>query len=202
MRILGISGSLRRASANSGMLRAAATYAGTLKDVEFTVADITTLPLYNSDLDGDAAPAEVLHFKHQIQASDAVLFACPEYNYSLTAPLKNALDWGSKHPAQLWRGKAAAIIGAGGGSGTVRAQLALRQVGVYLDLTFVNSPEVAIKRFEEKCFDEATGDLTNDAAGTKWSNRIAEMVDRLVRLEAMLHPPTEQARPAKRARTD
>ncbi len=60
----------------------------------------------------------------------------------MTAPLKNALDWASKHPKNLWAGKAGGIAGSGGGSGTARAQLALRQSGVFLDITFVNAPEV------------------------------------------------------------
>ena len=79
-------------------------------------------------------------------------------------------------------------MGAGGGSGTARAQLALRQSGVFLDLTFVNAPEVAIKRFEEQCFDEATGDLASD----KWSERVKDLVDRLLRLEERLHPRQEE----------
>ena len=69
-------------------------------------------------------------------------------------------------------------------------------MGVFLDLTFVNSPELCIKRFEEKCFDEATGDLTSE----KWSSRVHDMVDRLVRLEALLHP--KEATAAKPASVD
>jgi len=185
MRILGISGSLRAASANTGLLRCAQAHAAKLDGIEFVTADISALPLYNNDLDGEHAPASVLHFKRQVESCDAVLFACPEYNYSFTAAMKNALDWASKHPSNLWCGKPAAILGAGGGSGTVRAQLALRQVGVFLDLTFVNAPEVAIKRFEEKCFNEATGELISE----KWSSRVGDLVSRLVRLEALLNPP-------------
>ena len=88
---------------------------------------------------------------------------------------------------------AAAVAGAGGGSGTARAQLALRQCAVFLDLTFVNAPEVAIRRFEQKCFDEATGDLASES----WSEKVKDLVERLLRLEALLHPEAEPERAAK-----
>jgi chromate reductase, NAD(P)H dehydrogenase (quinone) len=183
-RVLGISGSLRKASANSGLLRSAQAHAERI-GCDFTIADIGSLPLYNQDLDSDHAPETVLQFQELVRSSDAVFFACPEYNYSFTAAMKNALDWASR--PNLWKGKAAAVAGAGGGAGTVRAQLALRQSAVFLDMTFVNAPEVAIKRFEDKCFDDATGDLQ---PGHKWEERVGELVDRLVRLEGLLHPVT------------
>merc|ERR1711953_1378314 len=126
------------------------------------MADIGALPLYNEDIEGDAAPEAVKTLKAQVAEADAMFFACPEYNYNMTPALKNALDWCSKDPSNLWKGKAAAIVGAGGGAGTARAQMSLRQSGIFLDLTFVNSPEVCIKRFEEKCFDDASGDLQGE----------------------------------------
>jgi len=66
----------------------------------------------------------------------------------MTAALKNALDWPS-HGTNLWKGKVGAIVGAGGGAGTARSQLALRQTSVFLDITYVNSPEVVINRFAD-----------------------------------------------------
>ena len=81
-------------------------------------------------------------------------FACPEYNYSIAPALKNALDWASREPNNhLLAGKAAAMMGAGGGMGTSRAQYHLRQVGVYLDLHFVNKPEVFVNAFAPTSFD-------------------------------------------------
>ena len=192
-RILGISGSLRAASANSGLLRCAQAHAAATSGVEWVTADVGTLPLYNQDLDGEATPEAVRTFRKSVRDCDAVLFACPEYNYGMTAALKNALDWASR--PNVWKGKAAAVMGAGGGSGTARAQLALRQSGVFLDLTFVNAPEVAIKRFEEKCFDEATGELASDS---KWSERVRDLVERLLRLEALLNPPDGPAAKSQR----
>lgn len=72
----------------------------------------------------------------------------------------------------LWAGKAGAILSAGGGAGGARGQLALRQIGSFIDVTFLNAPEVAIKRFDEKCFDESTGDLH---ANSKWLTRVHEV---------------------------
>merc|ERR1711879_134777 len=147
------------------------------------IADISQLPLYNQDLDGDDAPEAVKVFKAQVKESDAFLFGCPEYNYNITPALKNALDWCSKHPDNAWKGKAAGIVGAGGGFGTNRAQMSLRQSGVLLDIHFINSPEVCIKRFEEKCFDDATGDLQSE----KIQGRVKDMLERVVILAKKLN---------------
>ena len=73
-----------------------------------------------------------------------MLFAAPEYNYSVSGALKNALDWCSRTP-NAWEGKPAAVMGAGGGLGASRAQYHLRQIGVYLNLLFLNKPEVQIQ---------------------------------------------------------
>mmetsp|Transcript_19276 Transcript_19276/g.48985 ORF Transcript_19276/g.48985 Transcript_19276/m.48985 type:complete len:188 (-) Transcript_19276:139-702(-) len=182
VKIVGVCGSLRAASTNMGLLRAAAAAAKNLEGVEFTIADISGLPLYNSDLDGEASPETVKRFREQVQHADAVLFACPEYNYNMTAALKNALDWASKYPTNLWKGKAAGIVGAGGGAGTARAQMSLRTSGIFLDLTFVNSPEVCVQRFVEKCFDEASGDLQSE----KIAARVQDILERVVSLSRKL----------------
>ena len=96
----------------------------------------------------------------------------------MSGALKNALDWGSKFPKQYWKGKAAGIVGSGGGMGTARGQLALRQSGVFLDITFVNSPEVCIPRFADMSVFDADGNLVSE----KWQERVADMLDRVVAL--------------------
>ncbi len=84
----------------------------------------------------------------QLAAADALVLACPEYNYSLAPALKNILDWASREPDNaLLAGKPVAILGAGGGMGTSRAQYHLRQVCVYLDLHPLNKPEVFANAF-------------------------------------------------------
>ncbi len=97
----------------------------------------------------------------QLASADALLLACPEYNYSMAPALKNALDWASREPDNaLLAGKAVAIVGAGGGMGTSRAQYHLRQTCVYLDLHPLNRPEVFANAFAGG-FD-AEGNLTDE----------------------------------------
>lgn len=147
---VGISGSLRRASRNTGLLRCCA--ANLPQGVRMEIADISALPLYNEDMGKPEAAQALIR---QVSAADALVLACPEYNYSLAPALKNALDWLSREPnlAPL-NGKAACILGAGGGMGTSRSQLHLRQVCVYLNLRLLNKPEVFSNAFTP-AFDDA-----------------------------------------------
>ncbi|NJD24194.1 MAG: NAD(P)H-dependent oxidoreductase [Betaproteobacteria bacterium] len=160
LKFLGICGSLRRQSCNAGLLRAAA--ARLPEGAALTVAELGDIPFYNADLkDKPAAVARVLS---QMGAADALVLACPEYNYSLAPALKNILDWASREPDNaLLAGKAVAIMGAGGGMGTARAQYHLRQVCVFLDLHPLNKPEVFANAFAG-AFD-ADGNLTDDRIG-------------------------------------
>ncbi len=142
--LLGICGSLRQASHNKTLLTTAQTLLPT--GVTLDIADLSAVPLYNADI--SEKPAAVLALLDAMAKADGFVFACPEYNYSIAPALKNALDWASREPGNtLLAGKAAAIMGAGGGMGTSRAQYHLRQVGVFLDLHFVNKPEVFVNAF-------------------------------------------------------
>jgi len=86
-----------------------------------------------------------------VRAADALLIATPEYNYSVSSPLKNAIDWASRPPEQPFAGKPAAILGASPGAiGTARAQYHLRQIAVFLDLKLLNKPEVMIGNCTER----------------------------------------------------
>jgi len=119
MKILGISGSLRKASWNSAALHEAAALLPDGHTLE--IAEIGDLPLMNQDLEHDGKyPAPVERFRAAVLAADALLFATPEYNASIPAPLKNAIDWGSR-PANAWAGKPAAIIGVSPGALALRA---------------------------------------------------------------------------------
>ena len=113
MRILGISGSLRAASYNTALLRAAAQL--TPDDVELTLYEgLELLPPYNEDRDTDDPPAEVARLRAEIQAADAVLFATPEYNTTMPGQIKQVVDWASRPhgPGSALWGKPAAAIGA------------------------------------------------------------------------------------------
>lgn len=163
--VLGLCGSLRRHSYNMAALRAARELAP--EGVTVLIADLSAIPPYNDDVrDGQGFPAAVEHLRNQVRAADALLFATPEYNYSIPGVLKNAIDWVSRPPDQPFAGKPAAIMGASpGAQGTARAQYHLRQVGVFLDLHFLNKPEVMIggaaDRFDAdgKLKDEKTAEL-------------------------------------------
>ena len=130
MRVLGISGSLRRDSHNTMLLRAA----GELVEehgAEFEVFDgLKAIPPYDEDDDAGIGPASVAHFRRAIAGADALLFATPEYNSSIPGALKNAIDWASRPVAtNPLRNKPVAVIGASTGMfGAVWAQAELRKV--------------------------------------------------------------------------
>jgi chromate reductase len=163
MKILGISGSLRRDSWNTAALREVAAL---LPEAHaFELAEIGDLPLMNQDLEQDGKyPAPVQRFRDAVLAADALLIATPEYNASIPAPLKNAIDWGSR-PANVFTGKPAAIIGVGAGLlGTSRAQYPLRQTLGVLSVQLLSQPEVFIglgsqKFAEGKLTDSSTRDF-------------------------------------------
>lgn len=157
LKVLAICGSLRRASTNMGLLRYAKAHAPA--GVEITIADLSSIPFYNADITDK--PAAVQQLLAQLAQADALLLACPEYNYSMAPALKNALDWASREPEnKLLAGKAVAILGTGGGMGSSRAQYHLRQSCVFLDLHPLNKPEVFANAFAGG-FD-AEGNLTDE----------------------------------------
>ncbi|KAJ1287109.1 hypothetical protein BS78_03G404900 [Paspalum vaginatum] len=162
LRLAAISGSLRRASTNTGLIRAAAEICReSIPGLQVNHVDISDLPLLNTDFEVDGGfPPAVEAFRDKVRGADCFLFASPEYNYSISGPLKNALDWGSR-PPNCWADRAAAILSASGGSGGNRSQYHIRQVGVFLDIHFINKPEVFTKaHLAPKKFD-ADGNLVD-----------------------------------------
>ncbi|XP_078178790.1 putative NADPH:quinone oxidoreductase 1 [Carex rostrata] len=159
IRIAGIAGSLRKGSYNHGLIRSAVEICNSIKGIEFVDADITALPLLNTDLEVDGKfPAPVEEFRQKIASADAFLFASPEYNYSIAGPMKNSIDWASRGQ-NCWADKAAAIVSAGGGFGGGRSQYHLRQVGVFLDLHFINKPELFVQAFSPPQKFDSDGNL-------------------------------------------
>lgn len=125
MKLVGISGSLRRGSFNTALLREAAQLVP--KDVELAVETIHGIPLYDGDVEGaDGLPERVVTLKEAIVAADGLLLVTPEYNNSLPGPFKNTIDWLSRPPADIGRvfgGRPVAVIGASpGGFGTILSQ--------------------------------------------------------------------------------
>ena len=94
IKVLGICGSLRKGSFNMAALRTAIELKPAGMSVE--VADISQIPLYNEDVRAQGFPPPVQKLREQIAGADALLFACPEYNYSMSGVLKNAIDWASR----------------------------------------------------------------------------------------------------------
>lgn len=170
--VLGISGSLRADSFNTGLLRAAQALAPAGMTVE--IADISGVPLYREEVYKEGFPPAVATLRQQIGAADALLIATPEYNYSFSGVLKNAIDWISRPPAQPFGGKPVGMIGASPGRlGTARAQYHLRQVLVCLNAQTLNKPEVMVSGAGD-AFD-ADGRLTDETA----QKGIADMLQAL-----------------------
>jgi len=158
MKLIGLSGSLRRASCNTGLLRASQTL---LPDGghSLEILNIEAVPFYNADL--VEMPQIVVDLLEKMATADAFVFACPEYNYSIAPALKNVIDWASKAPGnRIFEGKAVAIMGSGGHMGTSRAQYHLRQVCVYLNLHPLNKPEIFANSYGGSF--NADGDLIDE----------------------------------------
>lgn len=173
-RILGIPGSLRRGSYNRGLLWAAAE---SLPDgVSLEVCELDRIPHFNADVLAAGDPPAVHEFKEAIRDADALLIATPENNYSIPGVLKNALDWASRpNKASVLRGKPVGIIGASTGEGgTVRAQLALRQVFVLTDSPVMAQPELRVP-FAAQKFD-AEGRLTDEQTHARLAAFVVALV--------------------------
>jgi chromate reductase len=179
MRLLGISGALRKASTNTGLLRAIQEMApaGVLADI----ATLHGIPLYDGDAEDEhGKPEAVKMLDQRIRAADGVIFACPEYNFSMTGVLKNATDWLSRGSAFL-KWKRVGVIGAGGGffHGTGRAQYHLRQNLQALQAIVMPKPELFVNHNEDK-FDR-DGNLTDAETRRhleKWLEAFVEWVEK------------------------
>ncbi|MFC3624776.1 NADPH-dependent FMN reductase [Vogesella amnigena] len=175
IKLLGIAGSLRKTSTNKGLLRAAQAALPTGATLD--IAELADISFYNQDI--TEKPEAVKRVLAQIDAADALVLASTEYNYSLAPALKNILDWASREPGNtLLAGKPVAIMGAGGGMGSSRAQYHLRQVCVFLDLQPLNKPEVFANAFAGS-FD-ADGNLVDERLQTLIGEQMQLLADRVL----------------------
>uniref|UniRef100_A0A1J3C821 NAD(P)H dehydrogenase (quinone) n=1 Tax=Noccaea caerulescens TaxID=107243 RepID=A0A1J3C821_NOCCA len=157
IRVVALSGSLRKGSYNTGLLRAAIELTKeSVPGMHIEYIDISLLPLINTDLETNGYPPVVEVFRQKIRKADSILFASPEYNFSVSAPLKNAIDWASRSP-NVWADKPAAVVSTGGG----RSQYHLRQIGVFLGLHFINEPEFTLNAFQPPKKFDAEGNLVD-----------------------------------------
>jgi chromate reductase len=183
VRILGVSGSGRTGSFNAALLEAAKRLLPEGATLE--IYDVSRFPLYNPDLERDM-PVQVRKFKELIRNSDAVILATPEYNHSVSAVMKNALEWGNRPWGDnSWDGKPAAIISASTSmTGGARAQEHLRQILVELNMHPVNLPQVLVAKAHGKfspkmeLVDEGTNEILKDLLA-----RLVEWARALMRVE-------------------
>jgi chromate reductase len=181
IQILGIAGSLRRASYNRAALRAAMQLVP--QDTALDIFELDGISGFNQDEEQNPPP-KVIELKRRIREADAILIVTPEYNYSIPGVLKNAIDWASRpYGDSAWNGKPVALMGASiGAIGTARAQYHLRQVFVFLNMFPINQPEVMISNAGER-FD-AGGNLTDETTKklvrqllqslADWTRRLAQ----------------------------
>jgi chromate reductase len=158
LKVLGICGSLRKASLNGIALRACSELLPPGMQLEITT--IADLPMFNQDVLDAGMPAPVKRLRDEIAAADGLLIASPEYNFSVPAPLKNAIDWGSRAPSQVFQDKPIAIFSvAPGPVGGARMQYDLRKMLVQLWGHVLPRPEVFIVNAAAKF---AEGKLTDE----------------------------------------
>ena len=186
IKVLGIAGSLRKASYNRAALRAAEKFCP--NDAKIEVFELDGIPPFNQD-EERKPPAKVAELKAKIRAADAILLVTPEYNYGVPGVLKNAIDWASRpYGDSAWSGKPVAIMSAALGiAGGVRAQYQLRQSFVFLNMDAVMQPEVAIGNAPER-FDPQ-GNLTDETS----KKLIAQLLRNLVDKVRILRPALKAA---------
>ncbi|HKT32513.1 MAG TPA: NAD(P)H-dependent oxidoreductase [Gammaproteobacteria bacterium] len=157
-----LAGSLRKDSINRKVANALITLAP--PELKLEIVEIGQLPLYNQDLDTADPPPAWKTFRERMHRANAVLFVTPEYNRGIPAPLKNAIDVGSRpYGHSVWNGKPGAVVSASPGAiGGFGANHHLRQSLVFLNVPVMQQPEAYIGG-ADKLFD-ASGKLTDESA--------------------------------------
>ena len=163
--VVGLAGSLRRASFNRALLRTAQELAPPTLRIE--IHELADIPLYNEDVERSGVPESVARLREAVGKADGLLIATPEYNHGVPGVLKNTIDWLSRPPrGSVLNGKPAAIMGASPGVvGTARSQSQLRQAFVFTNTPTLLQPEVLVGKAtdkfdaEGKLIDQATRDF-------------------------------------------
>lgn len=180
MKILGICGSLRKASFNMAALRACSELMP--QGMTLQIAEIGDIPIFNQDVLDAGMPAPVQRIREQIVAADGLLLASPEYNFSVSAPLKNVIDWASRPPNQSFHDKPIAIFSAAVGPlGGARVQYDLRRILTQLWGHVLPRPEVFIGMAASK-FD-AQGKLADETTRKFLTDLLNGFRDWIVRMQ-------------------
>jgi chromate reductase, NAD(P)H dehydrogenase (quinone) len=163
MNVCVLVGSLRKASFNGMLANVLISLAPS--SMKLDIVELGQLPLYNEDIETAAPPAQWTAFRQRVNAADAVLFVTPEYNRSVPAALKNALDVGSRpYGRSVWDRKPGAIVsGSPGAIGGFGANHHLRQSLVFLNVPTMQQPEAYVGHVD-KLFDEH-GKLVSEGVG-------------------------------------
>jgi chromate reductase, NAD(P)H dehydrogenase (quinone) len=187
LKVLGITGSLRKASYNTAALRACQELLP--QGMSLRITSIADLPMYNQDVFDAGLPDPVKRFRKEVAEADGLLIASPEYNFSVPGVLKNAIDWGSRpYGDSAWSGKPVALMSAAMGvAGGIRAQYQVRQCFVFLNMDAVVQPEVAIASAPQR-FDEM-GNLTDETS----KKMIRQLLENLIAKARRLRQPMRQA---------
>lgn len=179
--VLGICGSLRAKSYNMAALKAAGDLMPA--DLSLTITQYADIPLYNQDVQDKGFPEPVMRLNREILDADAILIASPEYNYSVSGVLKNALDWLSRiQPAQPFKNKPVAIISATGGPlGGARNQYELRKILGCFEAHVLARPEIFIG-MEQTKFD-AELKLTDEPTRKILGDQMKAFVDHITKVK-------------------
>ncbi len=175
--ILGLAGSLRRASFNRGLIRAAKDLAPRGVSVE-SYEQLEKIPFFNRDVEDGDDPAPVRELKEKIREADAVLIATPEYDYAIPGVLVNALDWAlrSRYGATPFGRKPVGIVGASPGrTGTARGQMVLRQILLHAPAYVMPEPQMLVSDARER-FDE-NGELIDEETRKRMQRFIEALVE-------------------------
>ncbi|MGC2519767.1 MAG: NADPH-dependent FMN reductase [Burkholderiales bacterium] len=179
-RVLGICGSLRQKSYNMMAL----TVVGEMMPagMKLAITSLADLPIYNFDVQEKGFPASVTKLRDEILAADALYFAAPEYNWSVSAPLKNAIDWMSRFQPQPFANKPAALLSASTGPvGGARGQYDLRRILAGLNVLWLAKPEIFIGMAQGKFSPD--GKLTDETARKLLGEQLAAFKDWIERMK-------------------
>jgi chromate reductase len=183
-KIVGLAGSLRRASFHRGLIRDARELAPGGVTVE-PYERLDEIPFFNQDVEDRGDPAPVREFKEKIRQADGVLIATPEYDYAIPGVLTNALDWALRPPSPF-RHKPVRIVGTSPGSvGTARGQMVLRQILLHPPAYVMPEPQMLIP-FALQRFDQQTGDLVDERTRENMRRFLVALVAWIERFEINL----------------
>ena len=194
--VLGFAGSLRQNSYNKALLGAAEELLPAGMTLE--IFDLAGIPLFNADVEAVRVPEQVLKFHERIRAASALLIASPEYNYSITGTLKNAIDWATRRGignTPPLDDKPVAIMGAGGRMGTIRSQMHLRDILIHNNNIVVPKPEVAVA-FAGREFDEDLN-LVNERYRDQLGRLLENLRDLTLRLQMSLPMANQAVKPLR-----